>query len=67
MTKRFHVWARCGRGCGNGDDIVLEFKDTDTAESIEADCADTVDTLIGNNFDTGWNEMEPGEKLPEEK
>ncbi len=53
--KRYIVWARCGR-CNNGEDHALEFENTVPDNVIEAECADTCDTLVANSFDTGWNE-----------
>ncbi|MDO8641894.1 MAG: hypothetical protein Q7R33_10250 [Nitrosarchaeum sp.] len=36
---------------------ILEFEDDASQEKIEDACADCLDTLIGNELDTGWNEL----------
>ncbi len=53
--RRFVVFARCNHGCG--EEVILEFEDTDTDAHCECECADACNTLIGNSFDTGWNEL----------
>lgn len=43
------------------DEELLEFKDDTSVEDIKVACADTLDTLIGNNLDTGWVELDDAE------
>lgn len=64
-VRRFEVWANCGHY--DRDRTILEFDNKATDEEIEAECADACDTLVGNNFDTGWRELEPNELTIEEE
>ena len=43
------------------DTEIIELPDDATDAQIEEVCADCLDTLIGNNLDTGWRELEEGE------
>ena len=43
------------------DEELLEFSATASDEDIEVACADALDTLIGNNLDTGWVELDDAE------
>lgn len=63
-VRRFYVWAECNHVSNTKPDPqqVLEFSDGETEEEIEAACTDFLDTLIGNNFDTGWSELKEGEE-----
>ncbi len=67
--KRYEVWAKCPSHprCSAGESVVLEFEDTESEGVCEAACADAVDTMIGNCFDTGWNLLEDGEEPEVEK
>lgn len=58
--RRFEVWADCSHSSNRKKDPedILVFENGETDEEIEAACADHLDTLIGNNFDTGWSEIE---------
>lgn len=39
------------------DEEILEFKDEISEEEIEEACGDCLETLIGNNIDSGWVEL----------
>ena len=39
------------------DEEILEFEDSVPETVINDACADCLDTLIGNNLDTGWTEL----------
>lgn len=64
--RRYEVWADCNHSTTR-DTTILEFDDNATDAEIERDCSDACDTLVGNNFDTGWRELEPGELADDEK
>jgi hypothetical protein len=59
--RRFIVWANCNHVSGDRDrdinDEILEFEDGVADDTIELECVDCLDTMIGNNFDTGYNEL----------
>lgn len=55
MSRTFLVWARCNHR--DGPEQMVEMSDDATDEECEKACADAIDTLIGNEFDTGWNEL----------
>lgn len=38
---------------------ILEFDDDATDEEIQEECAECLQTMIGNELDTGWNEVTP--------
>jgi len=61
-VRRSIVWALCNHASqsreGQGE-ITIEMPDNATDEECEEACADALDTLIGNEFDTGWNEVMP--------
>ncbi len=61
--KKYVVWAKSGCSCDHGEEIELEFEDSESEGVCEAACADAVDTMIGNNFDTGWDLVEEEKKL----
>lgn len=62
--KRVRVWVSCGHSqCGSKETRVIEFADDDSDDMIEADCSDMINQMIGDNFDTGWAEMEEGEEV----
>lgn len=62
-VRRFYVWAACSHDERSRDrENILEFSDGETDEEIEAECAEFLETLISNNFDTGWNELAEGEE-----
>lgn len=54
--RRFEVFAGCSHR--EMDTHIVEMPDTATDEECEEACREILDTLIGNNFDTGWNELE---------
>lgn len=58
--RRFEVWADCQHAQNRNRDPknVVEMPDDATDEECDAACQDLLDTLIGNNFDTGWNELD---------
>ncbi len=63
--KKYVVWAKCG-SCDHGEKIELEFEDTDSESFCDAECAEACNTLIGNEFDTGWDPVEEKDnELPE--
>ncbi len=64
-TRRFLVFAGCNHR--EMDEVTLEFSNGETDAQIEEACADVLDTLIGNNFDTGWNEVTEPEDEDEEQ
>jgi len=49
--RRFIVHAHGGRGCENYELVTVE-----AGEDADVVCADLLDCMIGNNFDTGWGE-----------
>jgi len=60
--RRFEVWLdRCVPGVMTDTDIV-ELPDDATEEQIQEVCMDSLDTLIGNNLDTGWREIDESER-----
>lgn len=58
MTKRkrvFEVWVGCNHE--ELDSTRLEFSNNETDEEIEVACQNACDTMIANNFDSGWGEV----------
>ncbi len=53
--KRYKVWARSNCLCEHGEEIELDFEDDTPQKDIEAECEDAMNTIISNEFDTGWN------------
>ena len=55
--RKFKVWASCGHHGVEPYEVELEFAEGTPQEDIDNDLQDTVDTLISNHFDTGWEEV----------
>jgi len=56
--RRFEVYI--DHGVAGMDPIteILEFPNNATEAQIEADCAACLETMISNELDSGWNEIE---------
>lgn len=58
--RRFEVWLdKCVPGCERSVVVVELPNDATDAECGEA-CESTLQTMIANELDTGWNELEAG-------
>ena len=63
--RRFYVWL--DRGVPGEDAIRsrVELPDETSDEACEAACRCMLEVLIGNELDTGWDELKDGEAWPE--
>lgn len=64
-TRRFEVYLdRQIAGCEPSTEV-LEFADGETDAEIEEACRAALDTMIGNELDTGWREVTDESAQPE--
>lgn len=63
--RRFKVWIDCDHAASDGHEDIVEMPDNATDEECDAECHDALDALLGNHYDTGWNEIT--EKAEDEK
>jgi hypothetical protein len=56
--RKFKVWAGCGHSGVEPHEVEMEFDGGTPQKEIDRDLQDCVDTLIGNYFDTGWEEVD---------
>lgn len=63
--RRFYVWLDKDVPGTETEYTRVEMPDDATDEQCDAECGAALDTMIGNQLDTGWNELEPDEDYPE--
>lgn len=62
--RRFTVWLdKMILGVDTVRELV-EMPDCATDEQCNVACRETLDVMIGNELDAGWDELEPGEEPP---
>ena len=57
--RRFVVFAHCRCARSDGAEVIVELPDGTPDDECDSACSDMLETLIGNEFDTGWNELMP--------
>lgn len=60
--RRFEVWTACNHAGAIADTEILTFGPEMTEKQINEVLQEQVDTMIGNNFDTGWRELHDDEE-----
>ena len=64
--RRFRVWLDVQVPGKDPSYELVEMPATATDKECNEACADALDTMISNELDTGWDELEPGEALEHE-
>lgn len=55
--RKFRVWLGKNVVGEEPSEEVLEFPDGTSDKECEEACADCLETMIGNELDTGWDEI----------
>lgn len=64
--RRFIVYVDVNLAGTEAYRALVELPDNASPADVERSCSDTLSTLIENNLDCGWDELEPGDELPED-
>lgn len=57
----FRVWAGCNHQQDVNDDYYFSLPAKTSKRDVDATCSKEIRVLIGNSFDTGWDEVDESE------